>query len=133
MTQSSIIKIKKIKDDRISIKLDENLNHLLGIAYGFHKKVIESTSKAEGKIYQETFVFNNLIDKLTNQETKETELNLEEIKTLYNWIECICQMMIEMDTINLKHKNIKKFFKLAQNFIKKTTKYKSQPTIEIFN
>ena len=103
------------------IHLDENFKHLLSMSYGFHLKVLESASKKDKKEYKDSDSFIDIIGKLCLKESFSILTN-SEIKMFSNWLESITQMMLEVDRINLKDIDIKKFFKLSQSFFKEFKK-----------
>lgn len=115
------ISIKNIGDDSFSIKKDDNLMHMLGIGYGFHRKLLEVASKSEGMAFEDGRHFTDLMDKLAGAEDKkQVIITSGEASILREWINCICQILIETNGISVKDENIRKFFKLSESFVKKT-------------
>jgi hypothetical protein len=118
-TKQYSVSIKSTKDGSYLLKKDDNLMHMLGIGYGFHKKLLEVASKSEGKIYEDGKNFTDLIEKLSVA-GKTVTINNDEALILREWINCICQILIETSGVSVEDENIKKFFRVSESFVKKT-------------
>lgn len=113
------IKINQISHDVFEIVKDNNFAHLMGIGYGFHKTIMQATSKADNMDYHDGEYFKSIIIKIENTDEETAILNSKELRILSEWIDSLCQMMLEMNTIDFKDKKIKKYFKLSENFVTK--------------
>lgn len=123
-TTKQIIKIKRLKDGSYSLIKDENFIYMLGVGYGFHLKVLKAAGQTDNKIYSDGKNFTNLINKIMATGEKKnfakTTITREEGVIFNEWLDCICEILIEADGINLQGSDLKRFFKLSQNFLKKT-------------
>ena len=119
MARKIEIKLRVVSHDVCEIKKDDNLFHLIGMSYGFHKTMMEAASKSKGKKYKEGEYFNSILTKLELNEEETALLSLRELRLLSDWIDKICQMMLELNSIDLKDKKLKKYFKLSQDFLLK--------------
>lgn len=133
MKETNDILVKKLKKGNYSLVVDKNLQHLIGLAYGFHNRVMETFSRKDNTQYTESVSLLNAINKIvpTNPDSinsKKVTLEFDDIKTLNIWLKCVCQMIIELEHVDLKHKNIKKFFKLSDDFFKKTNIIEQLPS-----
>jgi hypothetical protein len=119
------IKITRLGDDLTHIEKDENLVHLISIGYGFHKKVIELVAE-KGFKYENGDEFVIILSKLSPIINDAALFKNYEIIMLRRWIDCVCQMLLDIDGVDYKDKDIRKFFKLAKDFVDKTREYNDE-------
>lgn len=115
------VPIEVINDNMYKIYKNTNFNFLICSCNSLYDEIIESMKK-HYKTYEVKKETSKLIERLKSK-SKFEELTKKELIWLTNWIDIICVILIEMDTINFKDKDVIKFFKSAQNFIDKTKKY----------
>jgi hypothetical protein len=113
------VSVKGLKDGSFLIEKDDGIMHMLGIGYGFHRKLLEVASKSDGKVYDDGKNFTDLIEKLSVNE-KKVIISNSEATILREWINCICQILIETSGISAEDENIRKFFRVSEDFVKKT-------------
>lgn len=113
------ITIKKNKSGTFSIVRDENFAKLIAVSFTFHSKYMEAASLEKGQVLQESPKFLELMEMLS-QEQQSIELVLSDIRILHEWIKCITEIIIALPTTDLKNKNMKIFFRLSEDFAKKT-------------
>lgn len=118
--QNYSISIKRVGENSFSMKKDENMMHMMGIGYGFYRKLLEVASQSDSQTYGSAKQFTDLIDKLSSTESEVVVLDAAETTMLREWINCMCQILIETNGISVDDENIKKFFRVSESFVKKT-------------
>lgn len=118
-TKKDSISFKKEKKGTFCIFKDENFAHLMAMSFTFHSKYMEIVSEQKGQTMQESPKFLKLMQDLSVANEK-ISIRQSELKLLNEWVKCITEIIIELPTANLKDKNLKKFFRLSQDFVKKT-------------
>lgn len=121
MAKKDIISFKKNKNGTFTILKNENFAHLMAVSFTFHSKYMESISAENGHILQEGPKFLALMERLSLAIDK-VDISLSEVKILNDWIGCIAEIIIALPGTDLKDKNMQVFFRLAQDFVKKTNK-----------
>lgn len=116
------ITFKKLKDGSISLNRTKNYEHMLAMCYAFHRKYMEVMAKHEEVEVTENEDFTEMIERLAAKE-KTVTVSEDDIRKLRSWIDSICQLLIEEKELDFNHKNIAKFFALAQDFLQKTKEY----------
>lgn len=120
-----IIKIIK-KDDKFVIDKNKNYEYFFSMSIIFYHKIIEVMKKDSGMNIEINPKFENLLTKLTiNNET--IIINEAEIKFLTDWVDCLCLIMLELDSIDFKNKDIKKFLRLSESLINNSKKLLKTP------
>lgn len=114
------ILFKKEKKGTFYIVRDENFAHLMAMSFSFHSKYMEAVSKEKGQVVQESQKFLNLMERLSVTENK-INISLSDIRLLNEWVKCITEVIIESSSVDLKEKNMLKFFRLSQDFVSKTS------------
>lgn len=101
------------------VKRDNNLEHLINISLVFYQNILSFMEKAEGSVLELSPKFAALIEKITN-DSKEIYLSEEDFALFADWVDCLCLIMLEMDTIDYNDKQIKKYLSISESFIKKS-------------
>lgn len=112
------IDLQRIDYNRFALVKNKNFHFLLSNTYGFYRKILndmESSSIYEE--YSEIPEFTQLIEKLTDDNT-ESELSMDNLTTLMNWIDIICTVILELEGIDFNDKDLVKYFKIAKQFNK---------------
>ena len=131
---ANTIKIKKLEGGSISIRRDENLIHMLSVGYGIHRNILEAVSKGDGKAYSDGGVFEGIMQKIVSSGEEGKKLNetivlsKDDTVILNEWVDCICQLLVEMDGVDYKDEKISKFLKISQDFLKKSGDKKVKST-----
>lgn len=112
------------KDDSIVIENDNNFESFLSMSLIFYHKIIDIMQKTQGLLLAMNPNFQNLIIKLSTNE-KEIKLSKEDLKIMTDWIDCLCLIMLDLDSIDFKNKQIKKYLSFSEQFIKKSKKLTS--------
>lgn len=121
MANKEIISFKKGKNGAFVIAKNENFAHLMAVSFAFHSKYMESMTIEKGQVVQEGPKFLALMERLSTA-GEAVEISLSEAKILNEWIRCIAEIIIAIPSTDLKDKNMKTFFRLAQDFVSKTKK-----------
>lgn len=116
MAKRYYIPIKKINEDEFIIFKNIHLELLIKGCYGFYANIVNSMHIASPEAYVEKKEFVIMIQKLLDDNEK-CSLSKEEIHWLKEWIDIIITMILEIETADLKNKNIKRLMKTAENFI----------------
>jgi hypothetical protein len=111
----SNIKIEK-SDDFIIIEKDKNYEFLLSMSIIFYQKLMTIMQSNEEFLISMNPKFENLLSKI-NLKNEAIKINNEELKLLIDWIDCLCLIMLDLDSIDLKNKDIQKYLKMSGKFI----------------
>lgn len=113
-------KIKLEKQDNLFV-IDKNKNYELffSMSIVFYQKVIQAMEENGGISLYLNPKFEILLNKLS---LNNNEIKLEEndLKLLVDWADCLCLIMLEIDSINFKDKDIQKFLGLSETLIKQS-------------
>lgn len=113
------IKINRDKNLFI-IKKDKNFELLLGISVVFYKRIMTLMQKSETNvIIQMNPKFTSLINKVTS-DSERLFLSEEDITLFVDWVDCLCLIMLDLDSVDYKNKEIKRYLTLSERFIKRT-------------
>lgn len=111
-------KIKIEQQDNFFI-IDKNKNYELffSMSIVFYQKIIQLMQENEGVNIYLNPKFEVLLNKLSlnNQEIK---LDKNDLKLLIDWADCLCIIMLEIDSIDFKDKEIQKYLRLSETLIK---------------
>jgi hypothetical protein len=111
----SNIKIEK-SDDFIIIEKDKNYEFLLSMSIIFYQKLMTIMQSNEEFLISMNPKFENLLSKI-NLKNETIKINNEELQLLIDWIDCLCLIMLDLDSIDLKNKDIQKYLKMSGKFI----------------
>lgn len=108
------------KDNNLIIILkDENFEHLLGVSYVFYERIMSLIQSDKGPVFQMSPRFVSLIKKLSVKSDK-VYLSDDELALFVDWVDTLCLIMLDLDTIDYKNTEIKKYLTLSEKFIKRT-------------
>lgn len=121
------IKIKKLENDSYELIKNENYDHLFGMSSGFFKQILKLgivayeeldniSSIPLNKRIETSEKFDEIQKKILNNEELTVVLDKQELHIINEWIQSICEILIEFDTIDLKEERIVKYLKLSQSF-----------------
>lgn len=105
--------------DIITISKDENFEHLLGVSYVFYERIMSLIESEKGPVFQISPRFKKLIDKLSVK-SDSVKLSEEELGLFVDWVDTLCLIMLDIDTIDYKNIEIKRYLTLSEKFIKKS-------------
>lgn len=114
----SKIKISS-QNDSIIIENDETFESFLSMSLVFYHKIIDIMQRTQGLLLAMNPNFQNLIIKLSTKD-EQIVLSKENLKIMTDWIDCLCLIMLDLDSIDFKNKQIKKYLSLSEQFIKKS-------------
>jgi len=109
------IKIEK-SDDCIIIDKDKNYEFLLSMSIVFYQKLMQIMQDNEEVLISLNPKFESLLSKI-NLKNEVIKINNEELKLLIDWIDCLCLIMLDLDSIDFKNKEIQKYLKVSEKFI----------------
>ncbi len=116
------IVIEKIGSDEYLIHKNMHLEFLIKGCHEFYYSIVQHMSMAYQEQYVEKPEFIELM-KILLDETEFATINSKDLVWLYDWVDVIINIIIEMDTPNFKDKQMKRFFKTAENFISEINKF----------
>lgn len=111
----SKLKLEK-KEDKIIIEKNKNYEIFFSMSVVFYNNLLEIIRKEEGIKLQISPKFEILLNKI-RLENEQIELNLDELKLFTDWIDCLCLIMLDLDNLDLKNKDIKKYLQLSESLI----------------
>ena len=109
------IKIQKL-NDFIIIDKDKNYEFLLSMSIVFYQKLMQIMQDNEEVLISLNPKFESLLSKI-NLKNEVIKINNEELKLLIDWIDCLCLIMLDLDSIDFKNKEIQKYLKVSEKFI----------------
>lgn len=109
--------IDKLNDDTFILKKNKDFNVVFDTTLAIYNLFVEDVEKIIKKKYVEKDSFVQLII-LLKKEEKTVILNKEQIELLSQWIDRICNIIIEKNNVDLKNKDLKEYFKFATQFNK---------------
>ena len=112
------VKISRDKNLFI-IKRDSNFTHLIDISLVFYKRLMTLIQDTDGVILQMNPKFLDLIGKITIDEEK-IYLSEEDVTLFVDWVDCLCLIMLDLDSVDYKSKEVKKYLTLSERFIKRS-------------
>jgi hypothetical protein len=112
------VKINRDKNLFI-IKRDTNFNHLLDISLVFYRRLMTLIQDADGVILQMNPKFLDLIGKVT-VDAEKIYLSEEDVALFVDWVDCLCLIMLDLDSVDYKSKEVKKYLTLSERFIKRS-------------
>lgn len=116
----SKIEIKIERDQNLFIiKRDKNFDHLISLSIVFYERIMSFMKKSEGIVLHMNPKFASLINKIT-AESEKLYLSEEDIALFVDWVDCLCLIMLDIDSIDYSNKEIKKYLTLSERFIKKS-------------
>lgn len=110
------IKINKLENDSYEIIKDNNFAHLMGMSSGFYTRVLQFGSKFENVTANSSIEFKIVLNKIKDHKELKPIFNKKELFMIDFWIKSLCEMLLEIDAIDLKEKNLVKYLKLSQSF-----------------
>lgn len=118
-------KIEKLNEDCFILKKDKEFQCVFDVTLAIYNKFIQDIEKIIKKKYPEKNSFVELIIILKN-EKKNILLNKEQLELLSNWIDSICNILLEKEGVDLKNKELTDYFKLASEFNKEASSLMSE-------
>lgn len=112
------VKIQRDKNLYI-IKKDPNFNHLMGLSLVFYQRIMSLMQGTDGMILQMNPKFMSLINKITI-DSEKLYLSEEDITLFVDWVDCLCLIMLDLDSVDYKNRDIKKYLTLSERFIKRS-------------
>lgn len=112
------VKINRDKNLFI-IKRDPNFIHLLDISLVFYRRLMTLIQDADGVILQMNPKFLDLIGKVT-VDAEKIYLSEEDVALFVDWVDCLCLIMLDLDSVDYKSKEVKKYLTLSERFIKRS-------------
>jgi hypothetical protein len=109
------IKIER-SNDFIIIDKDKNYEFLLSMSIVFYQKLMFIMQDNEEVLISLNPKFENLLSKI-NLKNETIKINNEELQLLIDWIDCLCLIMLDLDSIDFKNKEIQKYLKMSEKFI----------------
>lgn len=106
------------ENDLIHVKMDESFDHLIGVSYTFYEKIMTLIQNNQNFNLQMTPRFISLINKVSSK-SSSIYLSMDELALLVDWVDTLCLIMLDLDTIDYKNKQIKKYLTISEKFIKK--------------
>ena len=110
-------KIKLEKKDNLFV-IDKNKNYELffSMSIVFYQKLIQLMEENEGVNIYLNPKFEVLLNKLSLY-NEEIKLDQNDLKLLVDWTDCLCVIMLELDSIDFKDKEIQKYLRLSETLI----------------
>jgi hypothetical protein len=108
-------KIEKI-DDSYIIDKDENYEFFFSMSIIFYQKLISIMQNSEGVVLSMNPKFENLLTKL-NLKNEIIKINKDDLSIMIEWVDCLCLIMLDIDSIDLKNKEIKKYLRISESII----------------
>ena len=108
-------KIEKIADSYI-IDKDENYEFFFSMSIIFYQKLISIMQNSEGVVLSMNPKFENLLTKL-NLKNEIIKINKDDLSIMIEWVDCLCLIMLDIDSIDLKNKEIKKYLRISESII----------------
>jgi hypothetical protein len=115
------ITLRKNRNGTFTIVRDEHFAKLMAVSFAFHSKYMESVSVEKGHTMQESPKFLLLMEKIS-EEQESIELVMGDIKILHEWVKCITEIIIALPSTDLTNENMLTFFRLSEDFVKRTEK-----------
>ena len=112
------IKIQRDKNLFI-IRRDDNFIHLLEMSLVFYKRLMTLMQDTEGVVLHMNTKFLNLINKVTI-DSEKIYLSEDDVTLFADWVDCLCLIMLDLDSVDYKNKEIKKYMTLSERFIKRS-------------
>jgi len=119
MARSKII-IEKDNQEFV-IKNDKNYELFFSMSIVFYQRIIEFMKKDTGMIISINPKFETLLLKISFH-NEEIKLNEEDLKLLIDWVDCLCLIMLDIESIDYKNKDIKKYLRLSESLIANSKK-----------
>ena len=110
------IKIEK-NNDFFLISNDKNYELMLSMSVIFYNRIVELMKNTDGIVLYMNPKFKNLIKNISSK-SDFISLSDVELKLLIDWVDCLCLIMLDIDSIDYKDKDIKKYLSLSEKFIK---------------
>jgi hypothetical protein len=108
-------KIEKI-DDFYIIDKDENYEFFFSMSILFYQKLITIMQNSEGVVLSMNPKFESLLKKI-NLKNEIIKINKDDLNIMIEWIDCLCLIMLDIDSIDLKNKEIKKYLRISESII----------------
>lgn len=115
------ISLNKNRNGTYTIIRDEHFAKLIAVSFSFHSKYMESISIEKGHSMQESPKFIALMERIS-EEQDSVELVMSDIKILHEWVKCITEIILALPTADLTNENMMTFFRLSEDFVKRTAK-----------
>lgn len=116
----SQIKIEKDGDVFI-ISKDKNYELFFSMSVVFYQKVIEIMKQDSGLNISINPKFESVLLKMSlNNES--IKINEDDLKLLLDWVDCLCLIMLDIESIDYKNKDIKKYLRLSESLISNSKK-----------
>jgi len=112
------VTIEKNEDGTFVLSKNKNLHFLSNSCHSFYNVIMDVFAKQKPNLELD-FAHLQLIERF-HKKDKSIILTEEELRWLTDWINTMCIMIIEMNTVEFGNVYVKRFFKMATNFIQKT-------------
>jgi hypothetical protein len=109
------IKLEK-KDNLFVIDKNKNYESFFSMSIVFYQKLIQLMEENEGVNIHLNPKFEILLNKLSLN-NEEIKLEQNDLKLLVDWTDCLCVIMLELDSIDFKDKEIQKYLRLSETLI----------------
>jgi hypothetical protein len=109
------IKLEK-KDNLFVIDKNKNYESFFSMSIVFYQKLIQLMEEYEGVNIHLNPKFEMLLNKLSLN-NEEIKLEQNDLKLLVDWTDCLCVIMLELDSIDFKDKEIQKYLRLSETLI----------------
>jgi hypothetical protein len=109
------IKLEK-KDNLFVIDKNKNYESFFSMSIVFYQKLIQLMEENEGVNIHLNPKFEMLLNKLSLN-NEEIKLEQNDLKLLVDWTDCLCVIMLELDSIDFKDKEIQKYLRLSETLI----------------
>jgi len=109
------IKLEK-KDNLFVIDKNKNYESFFSMSIVFYQKLIQLMEEHEGVNIHLNPKFEMLLNKLSLN-NEEIKLEQNDLKLLVDWTDCLCVIMLELDSIDFKDKEIQKYLRLSETLI----------------
>lgn len=111
----SKITIEK-RENNFIIKKDNYYELFFSMSILFYHRIIEVIKQDSGMNVAMNPKFEVLLTKLS-LENEVLIIEENELKLLADWVDCLCLIMLDIDNLNLKNKDIKKYLRLCESLL----------------
>ncbi len=128
------IPVVKVDDNHFTISKNKSFLFLIQGSYGLYERIAHDMARQDGLPdgygYLPNATFTNLIAKAMNDNGDEL-FSKSDVERLMLWIDSIVIIVVEKQESNLKDKHLKKYLKIAQNFMDELKTHLTLPTAKI--